>query len=197
MKKILIAYNNDSKSELHDFFEYCADEARMFCYENNLDYSFISPPNLNKDNVINSIEKHSICVLAAHGDLNGIYNENDEEIVSIYTINYNFKDKGFYTIACSCAQNLYPQLRQVGLSFFVGYSDKIIVKGDREPFVVSAMSGLKSLMQGNSIEKAKMDMLRCFDEQIKLLDEKEDLWAAAFLLNNKDCLVFEGENIFV
>ena len=196
MKKVLIACNNDSESELHDFFESCADEAKIFCVENKLDYSSIFPPALNKDNVIGSMLEYDVCVLSAHGDSSGIYNEEQEEIVSIYTINYNFKDKGFYTIACSCAQNLYPQLRQVGLSFFVGYSDEFIVKGEREPFVVSAMSGLKSLIQGNSIEDAKMDMLRCFDEQIQFLD-KTNPWAAAFLLNNKECLVFEGKNIFM
>ncbi len=196
MKKVLIAYNNDSECELHDFFESCADEAKAFCVENNLDYISIFPPTLNKDNVIDSMLEYDVCVLSAHGDSSGIYNEGQEEIVSIHTINYNFKDKGFYAIACSCAQNLYPQLRQVGLSFFVGYSGEFRVKGEREPFVVSAMSGLKSLMQGNTIEEAKMDMLRCFDEQIKLLDGTNP-WAAAYLLNNRECLVFEGENIFV
>lgn len=31
MNKVLIAYNNDSNTVLHDFLESCADEAKQIC----------------------------------------------------------------------------------------------------------------------------------------------------------------------
>ena len=34
MENILIAYNNDPNSELHLFFESCADDAKQFCVDN-------------------------------------------------------------------------------------------------------------------------------------------------------------------
>ena len=34
MDKVLIAYNNDSTTILHDFLESCADEAKQICADN-------------------------------------------------------------------------------------------------------------------------------------------------------------------
>lgn len=98
-----------------------------------------------------------------------------------------------YSVACSCAVNLYPHLKELGLLCFVGYNDTFIVRGDREPFVISALSGLKNFLSGSNIKASKEKMQATFDEQIAILNETAP-WAAVDLVHNKEALVFEGEN---
>jgi hypothetical protein len=121
------------------------------------------------------------------------YNEEDAEVVSTHTTNYNFAGKGFYSVACSCAVNLYPHLKGLGLLYFVGFNDTFIVRGEREPFIVSALSGLQSFLSGSNVKASKEKMQATFDEQIAILNET-DPWAAVDLVHNKEALVFEGED---
>ena len=123
MGKVLIAYNNDSGTVLHDFLESCADEAKQICADNGIDYSSTCPPDLNEQGVVGVMPNHQLCFIAAHGDADGIYNEDDEAVVSTCTTNYNFKGKGLYCVAYLCAQNLHPHLKALGARFFVGYND--------------------------------------------------------------------------
>ena len=193
MAKVLIAYNNDSGTVLHDFMESCADEAKQICADNGIDYSSVCPPKMNEQNVVGAMTSHQLCIIAGHGDTDGIYNEDDEDVVSTHSTNYNFKGKGFYSIACSCAQNLYPHLEKLGLLLFVGYNDSFNVRGEREAFVITAMSGLRSFISGENAKTSKEKMLTTFDEQIAILDES-DPWAAVDLVHNKEALVFEGDD---
>lgn len=196
MSGILIAYDNDNRTELRDLFEACADDAKQACVDNGLSYESVCPPTLTEENVIGVMPTHHLCFIASHGDYDGIYNESKQEIISIRTTNYNFGGKGLYSIACSCAKNLGPHLLGLGLQFFVGYNELFVTKGDLEPFVISAMSGLKSVLSGDNVETAKEKMLASFDEQIAILDTKDRL-GAAFLLRNKEALVFEGDGTLV
>lgn len=193
MSNVLIAYNNDAETVLHDFMESCADEAKQACVDNYIDYSLVYPPNLNEQNVVGAMPEHLVCFIASHGDADGIYNEDAKDIVSTYTTNYNFAGKGFYSIACSCALNLYPQLKGLGLLFFVGYNNSFNVRGEYEPFVICALSGLKSFLSGSNIKASKEKMQTTFDEQIAILNET-DPWAAIELVHNKEALVFEGDD---
>lgn len=186
----MIAYND--KSDLRDLFEACADEARQACVDNNISFNRVFPPDLTEENVINAMFKHQLCFIAAHGDCDGIYNENKGEVISTRTTNYIFCGKGLYSIACSCAENLHPHLQGIGLKFFVGYKSLFTTRGHIEPFVISAMSGFKSFLSGDSIKVAKEKMLASFDEQIEFLDNEAPI-AAALLLKNKEALVFEFE----
>ena len=193
MGKVLIAYNNDSGTVLHDFLESCADEAKQICADNGIDFSSACPPDLNEQSVVGVMPDHHLCFIAAHGDVDGIYNEDDEAIVSTRTTNYNFKGKGLYGVACLCAQNLHPHLKVLGLRFFVGYNDTFNVRGEREPFVISAMAGLKSFLSGENADVAKEKMLTTYDEQIVALDVTDPM-AAIELVHNKEALVFDGDS---
>ena len=196
MGKVLIAYNNDSGTVLHDFLESCADEAKQICADNGIDFSSACPPDLDEQNVVSVMPDHHLCFIAAHGDVDGIYNEDDEAIVSTRTTNYNFKGKGLYSVACLCAQNLHPHLKALGLRFFVGYNDTFNVRGEREPFVISAMAGLKSFLSGENADVAKEKMLTTYDEQIVALDVTDPM-AAIELVHNKEALVFDGDSTLV
>ena len=193
MGKVLIAYNNDSGTVLHDFLESCADEAKQICADNGIDYSSVCPPDLNEQSVVGAMPDHHLCFIAAHGGVDGIYNEDDEAIVSTRTTNYNFKGKGLYGVACLCAQNLHPHLKVLGLRFFVGYNDTFNVRGEREPFVISAMAGLKSFLSGENADVAKEKMFTTYDEQIVALDVTDPM-AAIELVHNKEALVFDGDS---
>ena len=196
MGKVLIAYNNDSGTVLHDFLESCADEAKQICADNGIDFSSACPPDLDEQNVVSVMPDHHLCFIAAHGDVDGIYNEDDEAIVSTRTTNYNFKGKGLYSVACLFAQNLHPHLKALGLRFFVGYNDTFNVRGEREPFVISAMAGLKSFLSGENADVAKEKMLTTYDEQIVALDVTDPM-AAIELVHNKEALVFDGDSTLV
>lgn len=193
MGKVLIAYNNDSETVLHDFFESCADEAKQICADNGINYSSVCPPDLNEQSVVGVMPDHHLCFIAAHGDVDGIYNEDAKAVVSIRTTNYNFKDKGLYSVACRCAQNLHPHLKALGLRFFVGYNDTFNIRGEHEPFINSAMAGLKSLLSGDNVDIAKEKMLTTYDEQIVALDATDPM-AAIELVHNREALIFEGDN---
>ena len=193
MGKVLIAYNNDSGTVLHDFLESCADEAKQICADNGIDYSSVCPPDLDEQSVVGVMPDHHLCFIAAHGDADGVYDEDDKAIVSTRTTNYNFKGKGLYSVACLCAQNLHPHLKALGLRIFVGYNDTFNVRGEREPFVNSALAGLKSFLAGENADAAKEKMLTTYDEQIVALDATDPM-AAIELVHNKEALVFDGES---
>lgn len=193
MSKVLIAYNDDSKTDLHEFLESCGDEVRQICVDNHIDYSTVSPPNLTEQSVIGVIQDYQVCFLASHGDSYGIYNENNDAVISTRTTNYNFKDKGFYSVACLCAQELHPHLKACKLLFFVGYNDKFVVRGEREPFIVSALAGLKSFLKGNTLKVAKEDMMKEYETHIDKLENLNDL-RASLLLHNREALVFDGDD---
>lgn len=196
MGKVLIAYNNDSGTVLHDFLESCADEAKQICADNGIDYTAVCPPDLDEQSVVGVMPDHHLCFIAAHGDADGIYNQDGEAIVSTRTTNYNFKGKGLYSVACLCAQNLHPHLKALGLRFFVGYNDTFNVRGEHAPFVNSALAGLKSFLSGESADVTKEKMLTTYDEQIVALDATDPM-AAIELVHNKEALVFEGEGTLV
>lgn len=196
MGKVFIAYNNDSGTVLHNFLESCADEAKQICVDNGIDYTAVCPPNLNEKSAVGVMPNHHLCFIAAHGDADGIYNQDDEAIVSTHTTNYNFKGKGLYSVACLCAQNLHSHLKALGLRFFVGYNDTFNVRGEHAPFINSAMAGLKSFLSGESADVAKEKMLTTYDEQIVALDATDPM-AAIELVHNKEALVFDGEGALV
>ena len=196
MGNVLIAYNNDSGTVLHNFLESCADEAKQICVDNGIDYTAVCPPNLNEKSAVGVMLDHHLCFIAAHGDADGIYNQDDEAIVSTHTTNYNFKGKGLYSVACLCAQNLHSHLKALGLRFFVGYNDTFNVRGEHAHFINSAMAGLKSLLSGESADVAKEKMLTTYDEQIVALDATDPM-AAIELVHNKEALVFDGEGALV
>ena len=61
MSKVLIAYNNDSGTVLHDFFESCADEAKQICADNGVEFTSVCPPALNEQNVVGAMSSHQLC----------------------------------------------------------------------------------------------------------------------------------------
>lgn len=188
MENVLIAYNNHYQTDLHSFYESCADEAKQICSDYGHKYSSVCPPNLNEQNVVLPMDVHTICFLAAHGDYDGVYNENDDDIVSIHTTNYNFNGKVFYSIACSCAKNLLPELKRIGLSTFVGYDEEFIAIESDPLFLESAMEGLRSLLSEDDKNIAKQKMLDKFDVCILRANNP---WSRMYLTHNKAHLCFE------
>ena len=196
MKPTLIAYNNDTSVKLHDFFELCGDEMKQYCYDNQITYTLLTPPNLTEKDVMTLMEKHDVCFIAAHGDSDGIGNEKDDDVISIHTTNYNLEKKVVYCISCYCALNLCPYLMQIGAHVFVGYNNTFEVTGEHSPFIVSALSGLKMLLAGADVKTAREQMNQSYNEQIDSMDKSGNVWEAMSLLHDKEALVFEGNDDF-
>lgn len=193
MGKVLIAYNNEPGTVLRDFIELCSDEAKQICVDNQMDFTSVCPPTFDEQHVVGGMGLHNLCVVIAHGDPYGIYNEKDEDVVSTRTTNYNLAGKGMYSVVCLCAQHLLPHLQAIGIRFFVGYDKDFSVVGDREPFMTCVMAGMRSFLSGEDVSQAKAKMLQVYDEQIAELD-KTNPREAIELAHDREALVFYGED---
>lgn len=187
MEQVLIAFDNDNKTQAHSFFEDCADDIKQHCIDCRHQYTPISPPNLVKDRVIPLMEAHSICMMAAHGNADGIHNQEFVDVVSTRTTNYNFSGKIFYAVSCYCGINLCPELKRIGLKLFVGYDDTLYIQESNELFRESALSGLKSLLNGDSIDEAKEKM---FNEYTRCIKNASNKITKKLLLHNREHLCF-------
>ena len=188
MENILIAYNNDPNSELHLFFESCADDAKQFCVDNQHCFESVCPPGLLECNVTPNIHTFSILFFAAHGDSYGIYNENDDDIVSTRTNNYDFAGKTLYTVSCLCAEKLMPELKRNGLDTFVGYDDQLRVVETEPMFRESAMEGLKAILEGVDKDLARS---RMFNKYTECINNAKNDDIKMYLLHNREHLCFE------
>ncbi|MBP5421266.1 MAG: hypothetical protein J6Y78_02360 [Paludibacteraceae bacterium] len=191
-KSILIAFNSSPEDRSRSFFQSCADEVRQLCVDASVPFSSKTGDELTEQSIMRSMDNHSLCVFAAHGSSDSIVDENGNDVISTRTANYTFKGKGLYAVTCWCAKSLMPELRQVGLSLFVGYDDEIRFSGEESVFVDCALSGLRSFVFGKNLELAKADMLSSFDEAIKMAAANPNPFEKMFLLHNKESLVFFG-----
>lgn len=191
MEDILIAYDSDYTDHAHNLFEACADKARQIAYNHQKQYTLLTTPNLTNDNLMTNIANHHLCVIAAHGDADGIYNENGADVISIHTTNYNCIGKGIYSISCLSAINLCEHLVQIGARFFVGYNRLFRFSG-AEPYAEIAMSGLEALLDGKDLGHVRQDMLNKYDALIAESDPNSV--TNIFLVHNKESLVFAGDS---
>ena len=105
--------------------------------------------------------------------------------------------KGFYGISCLCAQKLRTHLLDnIGALLFVGYKETFNVRGEYEPFITCALSGLKCLLEGKNVADAYQEMLLEYEKQIDILDIVDPM-AAKELLHNMESLVFCGNKSLV
>lgn len=188
MENILIAYNNAPDSELHFFFESCADDAKQFCVDNHHCFESVCPPGLLESNVTSNIQTFSIFFLASHGDSDGIYNENYDDVVTTRTNNYDFGGKTLYAVSCLCAEKLMPELKRNGLDTFVGYDDHLRIVEGEPMFRESAMEGLKAILEGADTVSARK---RMFDKYTECINKAENDDIKMYLLHNREHLCFE------
>lgn len=87
MSNIVIGFNNHKADILHSFFEKCADSVNTLCEQYNFTTSSFCPPDFTERNIISNMSNSSGCFLAAHGDRDGIYNEQNQDVVSTKTDN--------------------------------------------------------------------------------------------------------------
>lgn len=188
MADVLVAYNNDGYSELHTFFESCADTAKQHCYNSGKSYDSLFPPKLTEDNVIQAMNDCDICFIASHGHSGGIHNEKSEDIVSTSTANYVFANKIFYSVSCNCGQRLAHNLMQNNVALFVGYNAELKVGSNEELFVETAMEGFKHIIAGAKEADVIVAINNKFKENINKAERFED---QILLLHNREHLVFE------
>ena len=188
MADVLIAYNNDGYTELHTFFESCADTAKQHCYNKGRVFNTLFPPALTEDHVIQAMNDCDICFIASHGHAHGIHNEKSEDVVSTSTANYVFANKIFYSISCNCGQHLANNLIENDVALFVGYDAELKVGSNEELFVEAATEGFKHIVDGDPTPDIIAAINNKFEENIKKAERFED---QLLLLHNKEHLVFE------
>lgn len=188
MESVLIAYNNAPGTELHTFFESCADDAKQFCIDCHHDFIPVCPPQLTEQNVVAPMDKHTICFVASHGDNSGIYNEDCDYVISTRTTNYNLSGKTLYAVSCMCAEKLMPELKRIGLETFVGYNDNLRVIESEPLFRESIMEGLKAILEGYDKDIAKK---RMFDKYTESINNAPSEDVEMLLLHNREHLYFE------
>lgn len=189
MANILIAYNNMPGVGLYDFFENCSDNLKQKCIETHHKYSSLTPPSLVNDLIRPMVVTHDVCYIAAHGDSDGIVNENEDYFVSVNTINYDFQEKIVYSVSCKAGQNLKENMIRMGVKLFVGYNDDLIIGTSEDIFVKCANSGINSILDGNEFGIAKEHMINTYNDAI----DNATFIDGLYLLNNREHLVFEGD----
>lgn len=189
MADVLIAYNNMPGEVLHDFFEDCSDLIRQKCVDDNHHHTLLYPPKLDNYNIKSLIPEHDIIYIAAHGDPDGIINENNDYILSTHTDNYDCRDKIIYTVVCLTGQNLKGHLIQIGVKLFVGYDNNLKIRPSNEDFIRCANSGMIKILSGSKFHIAKEYMLKEYDNAIKNATYPDN----TILLDNMEHLIFEGD----
>jgi hypothetical protein len=185
----IVAYNNDCHSDLHRFFETCAERIIQCCSDLKIPYEPVSPPNLTEEVLFGHIPNHEVCFIAAHGMSDAIVNEKDENVISTRSAIYSLEGKVFYAISCHVGQTLKDELMRIGTRVFVGYSDDLRVTYELEDMISEvAVSGLVSLLNGNTPETAKAKMVEEYDKRI---NETSDILKKAILMHDKEYLCFE------
>lgn len=196
MAKVLIAYNDDVSERSRQFFDACATDIRNFCYTHGLECELLSPPKLTHDEFISIAKSSEICYVVAHGTPNSILNEKEEDVLSIYTTNYDLCGKALFAVSCFCAQSLKEELLRIGMKLFVGYRHKYTEFPEYEEFMESANSGIKAFFTGANVYQMRQIMNAEYDRLYEELDSKNPL-AADSLFDNKEALVIEGDDELV
>ncbi|WP_295367277.1 hypothetical protein [uncultured Prevotella sp.] len=190
--KVLIAYNDDISEPSRQFFYDCATDIRNHCIQKDVYYQTIAPSKLTETNIMAAVYDSNICYIAAHGTKCSIINEQEEDIISTHTTNYNFNGKSLFAVSCYCAQILKDELMKIGLKLFVGYNSSFTEFPGYEEFYTSANSGLKAFVEGASVDEMRKIMNGIYDECYKSLEVKNPL-AADALFDNREALVIAGE----
>lgn len=175
--------------KLCDFFENCSDNLKQKCIETQHQYSSLTPPSLVNDTIRPLVVNHDVCYIAAHGDSDGIVNENEDYFLSVNTINYDFREKIVYSVSCRTGQNLKENMIRMGVKLFVGYNDDLIIGSAEDVFVKCVNSGINSILDGNEFGKAKEHMIGIYNDAI----DNATFFDGLYLLNNREHLVFEGD----
>lgn len=194
MDEVLIAFDNDSRTNLRTFFESCADDVRQSCACNKIGYDSLFPPHLTNDELVKKMENVKVCIVAAHGSHDCIFNEEGEEFISIRTTNYSLSDKFLYTVSCSTAIDLMTKLFSVGLKLYVGYKGLFKVGKNESVFMECAMSGINSFISGKNFGDSQKDMLIKFDNEIEELRKSNSFWDSVLLFDDRESLVFKGNS---
>jgi hypothetical protein len=185
----IIAYNNDGHSDLHRFFESCADCIKECCASLDDTYESVYPPNLTETVLLGHIPNHDVCFIAAHGTQDAILNEKEETVISTRSAIYDLKGKVFYAVSCFVGKTLKDELMRVGARVFVGYSEDLrLTERIEDDFSKVAVSGLVNLLNGDAPEEAKNKMIEEYD---RCINETSNFIDKAALMHNKEYLCFD------
>lgn len=202
MIKFIIAYDNQD-AQLGAYFTLCKDNLIAFLNEkavlNIVEIGTQHCTQLNielKINAINNDEK-LLFVAYSHGSKDAVIC-GGEAYVKVNENTHLFNNSIFYSNACLCGRDLKTDLIQKGCSAFIGSKNEVSVLL-LDPNLSAKLDNYALLIfieNNQTIHEAYISMLNHYDYEIDRLNEFEKgigFGKAAYLLDARDSLVFEGE----
>ena len=203
MIKTLLVYDNKD-ANLGDFFEDCFSNSNTHlaaCPDIEIDS--INSRALNELTILlktSSLNNNPFLFISySHGSENELLQNGYVPYVS-ETINHTCLKNSFsYCFACHTGKKLGKTLVDNGTKCFIGYNNEVYIQlffNAKPHFVECATHGLKSFIEGKSIEKTIVDMKEKYTEKIDEFYIKDMLTASLFL-HNRDSLVYYGNSSMV
>ena len=194
MSRVIIAFDNEDV-RMGDFFLACGEDLIAFLQGSNIQPILLRSNNLSEASVQIMTEPHPVFLFGAysHGGADRLVVNNLPYIsttVNITTFNNSF----FYTCSCHTGRILGQQLVNNGCRSYRGYNNTFTIWSfNIGPFVECANHGFKEFIQGKTVSQVVESMKMKYTEHID--NYINDIFGAAFLVDNRNALVWHGEDI--
>lgn len=193
MEKVVIAF---SRSD--EFFRMCADKVKACSVAHHITTVQKDGGNLNMDEVTKSLVSAGDPVVFAafcHGNNYGFGNDEKEYFIDCRdTTLYRLANDVVYTCACeSGSHDMVSNMMSKGVKVYWGYNCKFAYFND-EDYAEAAISGLKSMFDGNTLKEAKEKLVNNMNSYA---DQLTNPMKAGFVYENIDKLTVFGPDNFV
>lgn len=193
MEKVVIAFSRSDK-----FYQMCADKFKECSVGHHITTIQKDGANLNMEEVTKSLVSEGEPVVFAafcHGNNYGFCNDDKINFVDCRDDSlYRLVDDIVYTCACwSGSNDIISNMASKGVKVYWGYNCKFVYFNNEE-YAEAAISGLKSMLKGNTLKDAKETLTNSLRQYADQLISPLD---AGFVYENIDKLTVLGSDNFV
>lgn len=194
MTKVLIAFDNHVENDVRNLFMTCAEVAQKISSSMGASYTMVDSNSLDEAHVCGGMADNDVCVIAAHGTVDSIQNNLNEEIISKKTTNYNLEGKCLYTVACLAGQVLGEFLVRHNLKLFVGYEKefRFVENEDMQLFAQPALAGLTSLLRGENKDAIKSTIINAYRTAINNCTDIHPFAKPSLVYDMESLVVFDS-----
>lgn len=197
MNRVVIAYD-----ETVPLCVDCADVMREASVGANIDYKLMYADQLTMSrvtDVLNELDAPNVLTAFSHGTPRGYRNSSDEYYIDkdeTTGLLYKLAGHMIYAIACfSGVAELVGEMLRKGAVAYWGYKSEFVYR-KTEGLGECVTLGLRSMLQGKTLEEAKKDLL---DSLQRFSDEcaSDDPVSSGLILLDMKNLVVEGDDKLV
>lgn len=180
------------------FFQMCADKVKECSVAHLITTIQKDGVNLNMEEVTNSLVSNEAPIVLAvfcHGNRYGFGNDNDTYFIDCRdTTLYRLANDVVYSCACESGSNdMVSNMVSKGVKVYWGYDCDFAYFNDEE-YAAAAVSGLISMLEGNTLKDAKE---RLTTNLRNYADHLTSPYKAGFVYENIDKLTVFGPDDFV